>query len=319
MVRYLLQRASMTVPLLLVLPIVLFLMMHFAPGDPIDAVIGEYPVPPEYRAELERLYGFDQPVLVQLWRFFVSAITFDFGFSYSQNLDVSQLVLSRLGPTLLLVASGIAVSSLIGFVIGVAAGLTTSRRVDSAVTSAVIVSLAVPSFWIGQILVLVFALQLGWFPSTGMVSLRSGTLPTWLDIAHHLVLPLLALVIVEYGAVARVTRAATLEVLGMDYLVTAEMKGLSPRRITWMHVLRNASLPAVTVVGARFGRAIAGSLMIEVVFAWPGMGSLLYSAVTGRENQIILGIVMVIGVAVVVVNLLTDLIYSLIDPRIRNA
>ena len=319
MLHFLLRRAALSVPLLLVLPVVLFLLIRAAPGSPVDAIVGDFPVPVEYRQQLEALLGLDRPFGEQLLTYFLRAVTLDFGYSYANGAEVGDLVWSRLGGTLVLVLPALLLSSVIGLALGSIAGYARSARTDTAISGSVLVSLAVPSFWIAQMLIIVFSIKLGWFPSSGMVSPRRAGGGGAGDLLWHLVLPLTALVFLEFGAVARVTRASTLEVVGMDYITTAQMKGLSPRQIRVRHVLRNASLPAITVVGARFGRAIAGSILIETVFGWPGMGLLLYEAIGRRENQVLLAVVMMIGIAVVVANLLTDFVYGVVDPRIRHA
>jgi peptide/nickel transport system permease protein len=319
MVRFVLRRAALTLPLLLVLPGVLFCLMHAAPGSVIDTIIGDYPVPAEYRAHLTTLLGLDQPFWEQLLTYYRRALTLDFGYSYANSAEVSELVWSRLGATLILVVPALLLSSVIGLALGSIAGLAKSGRTDNVINGSALVSLAIPSFWLAQILIIVFSINLRWFPSIGMVSARRGESSDMGDVLWHLVLPLAALVIIEFGAVTRVTRASTLEVVGMDYITTAQMKGLSPGQIRWRHVLRNASLPVVTILGARFGRAIAGSLLIETVFSWPGMGQLLFQSIQQRENQVLLAIVMMIGITVVVANLVTDFAYGVLDPRIRHA
>ncbi|MBM9467480.1 ABC transporter permease [Nakamurella leprariae] len=319
MLTMLFRRAVYAVPLLLAVPIVLFFLLRAAPGSPVDSIIGEFPVPDEYRQQLEALYGLDRPLGEQLWTYFLRAITFDFGYSYANGSDVADLVWSRLGGTLILVVPALLISSALGLLFGLMAGFSRSRRTDDVISTSVLISLALPSFWVAQMLVIMFSIQLGWFPNSGMQSMRGADAGSVSDVLWHLVLPLAALVIIEFGAVARVTRASTLEVIGLDYVTTAQMKGLTQRQIGIRHVLRNASLPAITVIGGRFGRAIAGSILIETVFNWPGMGSLLYRSIGQRENQVLLAIVMVIAISVVAANLITDLVYSVADPRIRNA
>jgi peptide/nickel transport system permease protein len=318
MLRFLLRRATLSVPLLLLLPGVLFTLIHAAPGSVVDAIIGDYPVPPAYRAQLTAMLGLNRPFGDQLLTYYHRALTLNFGYSYANGAPVSDLVWGRLGATLILVVPALLLSSVIGLVLGSIAGHARSVWGDNVINGSALVSLAVPSFWLAQILIIVFSIHLGWFPSIGMVSARRGGSIDPGDLLWHLILPLTALTFLEFGAVTRVTRASTLEVVGMDYITTAQMKGLTPRQIRWRHVLRNASLPAITIIGTRFGRAVAGSILIETVFAWPGMGLLLFNSIEQRENQVLLAIVMMIGFTVVVANLITDFVYGLIDPRIRH-
>ena len=242
------------------------------------------------------------------------------GYSYAASAPVSELIASRIGPTVLLVVVGLFVGAALGVLFGLVSALSRRRGVDSAVNTAVLVAYAVPGFWLGQILVLIFAVNLGWFPTSGFHSygVTSGGAYV-VDSLWHLVLPVAALAAIEFAAIARIMRQSTLEVSAMDYLTTAELKGLPRATVTRRHLLRNAALPVVTVIGYRFGHALAGVLLIEKIFGWPGMGQLLEQSVLKRDNQTILGIVLVIAVLVITVNLVVDFVYTLLDPRIRRA
>lgn len=321
MLRYAASRLAIAIPLLFAIILILFLMLKAAPGDPVSVIIGNFPAPPEYREQIIERYNLDDPLWVQFWAYLGSLITGDFGYSFANGAPVMDIIMSRLPATLLLVVLGIALGSVLGIVVGLISGRTTNPGVDTGVNTLVLIAFAIPSFWLAQLLVMFFALQLGWFPTSGLSS-AGPSASTWeaaLNMSWHLVLPVLALGIVDFAAIARIMRASTAEVASQDYIVTAQLKRVKPWRITTRHVFRNASLPVVTVIGYRFGQALAGVLLIEKVFGYPGMGQLLEQSILKRDNQTILGIVVLVAVMVVVINLLTDLLYGFLDPRIRRA
>ena len=320
MIGHLRRRVVLAVPMMFALILILFCLLKAAPGDPVSAFVGNFPVPDEYRAIIIEKYSLDDPLWSQFLSYLGTLARGNIGYSYAASAPVSELIASRIGPTVLLVVAGLFVGAALGVLFGLVSALSRRRGVDSAVNTAVLVAYAVPGFWLGQILVLIFAVNLGWFPTSGFHSygVTSGGAYV-VDSLWHLVLPVAALAAIEFAAIARIMRQSTLEVSAMDYLTTAELKGLPRATVTRRHLLRNAALPVVTVIGYRFGHALAGVLLIEKIFGWPGMGQLLEQSVLKRDNQTILGIVLVIAVLVITVNLVVDFVYTLLDPRIRRA
>lgn len=320
MIAFMTKRLVYAIPLLFVVIALLFLLLKLAPGDPVSSIVGNFPVPDAYRELINEKYHLNDPFIVQLGSYLGSLLRGDFGYSYAFGANVIDLIIGRLAPTLILVLSGLALGSFVGVVVGMISARSTSKAVNGITNTSMLIAFSIPSFWLGQLLILLLAIRLKWFPSSGFVTtgVQPGTWDFFLSSVHHLVLPIVTLAIVEAAAVGRIMRASTVETISQDYMITAAMKGLSPRVIGRRHVMRNAGLPVVTVVGYRFGQALAGVLLIETVFAYPGMGLLLQQAVLRRDNQTVLGIVVFIAVAVVVVNLIVDLIYGLLDPRISH-
>jgi len=229
------------------------------------------------------------------------------------------MIMSRLPATLLLMGSQYILSVIVGVALGVISARRQSGKLDVAVTLFSVVGYALPVFWLGQIFVLVFALKLGWFPAQGMVSLRFDQ-TAWektVDILHHLVLPASTLALANLALITRLTRANMLQVLRLEYIIFARSKGLSESKVLLRHALRNAILPVVTIVGLNVRTLIAGAVLTETVFSWPGLGRLTYDAIYARDYPVLLGMFMMIGIIVVVSNLLTDIAYTRLDPRIR--
>jgi peptide/nickel transport system permease protein len=321
MLKFLLGRLASGLILIIGVMVAVFLLVKLAPGDPVNALIGTYPAPPEYRASIAERYGLNDPLFVQLLDYLANLATFNLGYSFVASADVIDLIMSRLPATLLLVIPGVTLGAFFGILVGSTTGGSPRRGLDFAGNFGSMLAMAIPSFWLGQILIIVFALQLGWFPAFGMASISApnAVLPAALDIAWHLVLPLTALTVFEFASVARIARGSTIDTLSQDYIVTAEMKRLPQKVILRRHVLRNSSLPVVTVIGNRFGRVLAGAILIESVFGWPGMGLLLKTSVERRDNLTVLGIVLLIAIMVVLANIIQDVLYRMLDPRIRMA
>jgi peptide/nickel transport system permease protein len=295
-------------------------MLQLAPGDLAEVLAGESGgASPGYIEELRVRYGLDQPVLVQLFIYVKNVLIFDLGFSFRHNADVSSLLLERLVPTLLLMGSTLLLSVGLGTLAGLFAAIWVRTFRDHVISLAAIVAYATPLFWVGLMLILVFSIWLDWFPTSGMenvVMFYEG----WdrvVDIAHHLVLPAVTLSLFYMALYARLMRATMLEQRGLDYVTTARAKGLTERQITFRHVFRNALLPVVTVAGVQVGGLLGGSVVVESVFAWPGLGQLAFEALFSRDFNLLLGIFFLSACLVVLVNLLVDIIYVLLDPRIK--
>lgn len=321
MPRYVLGRFFQAFPLLLGVVTIVFVLIHLAPGDPVLALVGDFPAPEEYVRKVREEFGLDRPLIEQYVRYVGNLARGEFGYSFVQRRPVLQVIGERAAATGLLTGTALVVATLLGVGLGLIAARRPSTVLDATVSGAAVIGFSVPVFWVGQLLILLFAVTLGWLPAQGMVSLRVG--PTgWdrvLDVASHLVLPATALALRLVAMTTRLTRASLLEVLGQEFIRTAEAKGAGPRRVLGRHALPNALLPLVTFVGYNLGFLLAGSALIETVFGWPGVGRLLYDSVFTRDYPVLLGIFLTVSLSVVLANLLTDLLYAYLDPRIRHA
>jgi len=264
---------------------------------------------------LRKTYGMEDPLWLQLGKYIWALLHLDFGFSYRQNMPVIQAITINLPATLLLMISSITLA----FAVGVAAGVVASMKVrtfwDSLVSVAAMFFFAAPSFWLGIMMIVLFAVKLGWLPVGGMATIGGGG--GIFDILHHLILPTLALGLFYAAIYARVMRSSMLEVAQLDFVRTARAKGLSRNQVTLHHVLRNALLPVVTILGVQMGTVLAGSVVIESVFSWPGVGSLLFDSVSSRNYPVVLGIMVLGSLVVIAANIAVDLLYMWLDPRIE--
>ncbi len=320
LIRYILMRLLQAVPVVLGVVVLNFLLLQLAPGDAATVLAGEAGgAPPEYVEQLRSRFGLDKPVLVQLVVYLKNILLLDLGFSFRNNAPVLGLILDRLWPTLLLMGATLIVSVGGGVTLGVLAAIWVRTWRDHLISVVAVVAYATPLFWVGLMLILVFSIRLDWFPTSGMedvVAFNEG----WkrvVDIAHHLVLPTVTLSLFYLALYARLMRATVLEQRGAEYATTARAKGLTERAITLRHVLRNALLPIVTMAGVQVGALLGGSVVVETVFAWPGLGQLAFQSLFARDFNLLLGIFFLSACVVVLVNLVVDVIYVLLDPRIR--
>jgi peptide/nickel transport system permease protein len=288
-----------------------FLLVHLAPGDPIVALAGEHG-DPGYYAEMRARFGLDQPLGAQLATYVGNVATGDLGVSYTRGRPALGVVLERVPGTALVLSTGIGVLG------GVVAGRWPERAPDLSLRGAALVGYATPSFWLAQLAVLVLAFRAGWFPITGMTDARSSAegLALLVDVAHHLALPAAVLATAEIALNIRLVRGGLLAVAEEPYMLTARAKGLPERRVL-RHALRNALLPVVTVLGGRVAMVLTGAVLVEIVFGWPGIGRLLLTAAQARDHPVLLAIFLLVAGAVVVTNLVVDLLYTTLDPRIR--
>jgi len=318
--RYILRRIVQAIPVVLAIVVMNFLLLQLAEGDAVDVLAGEAgSATPVYIAQLRERFGLDQPVHVQLVRYVTNILSLDLGYSFRQEMQVSELILMRLGPTLLLMVTTLIIAVGFGALLGILAarGLNTWR--DNLISVFALVSYATPLFWIGLMFVVVFSIKLDLLPASGMESI-GAFYEGWdrvLDIAVHLILPATTLSLFYLAAYTRLMRASILEQAGMDYVTTARAKGLTERAITYRHILRNALLPVVTVAGVQMGGLLGGSVIVESVFGWPGLGLLAYDALFSRDLNLLLGIFFVSACLVVAVNLFVDILYTFLDPRIE--
>jgi peptide/nickel transport system permease protein len=314
--RLLRRRLIQAVPLMLGVVVINFVLIHLAPGGFLELMTAENQVSdPATVALLRTTYGLDDPAWLQLLKYIWALAHFDFGFSYRQNMPVIDAIRINLPATVLLMISSITLA----FTVGVAAGVVASTKVrtvwDTIVSVAAMFFFAAPSFWLGIMMIVLFAVKLGWMPVGGMATIGGGN--GILDILHHLVLPTLALGLFYAAIYARVMRSSMLEVSQLDFVRTARAKGLSRTRVTLSHVLRNALLPVITILGVQMGTILAGSVVIESVFSWPGIGSLLFDSVSSRNYPVVLGIMVLGSMVVIVANIAVDLLYMWLDPRIE--
>ena len=317
---YIVRRLAQAVPVVIGIVVLNFLLLQLAPGDAATVLAGEAGgAPPEYVAQLRERFGLDRPTHVQLLLYLKNVLSLDLGYSFRNSMPVSTLILGRLGPTLLLMGATLLASVLCGVLLGLLAATAVNTWRDRVISVAAVIAYATPLFWIGLRLILLFSIKLEWLPTTGMedvVAFNEG----WdrvLDIARHLVLPTVTLSLFYMALYTRMMRAAMLDQRGMDYVVTARSKGLSERLITYRHVLRNAVLPVVTMAGVQVGSLLGGSVVVESVFAWPGLGQLAFQSLFARDFNLLLGIFFLSACLVVLVNLAVDLVYLALDPRIN--
>jgi peptide/nickel transport system permease protein len=313
------RRMLHAVPLVLGVVVVNFTLIHLAPGDPILALIGEFQAAPEFIRSVREQFGLDRPLPVQLGLYLWNLLWGDFGHSFAFKQPVLEVILDRVPATLLLMSAALLYATLLGAFFGVISSRRQYSRADNAFTLVSLVGYSMPVFWLGQILLILFSLKLPLFPAQGMESLREGYtgFARGLDILHHLALPAFTLGLGYLAVDVRFTRASMLEVMSQDYIRTARAKGLSERAVFYKHALRNALIPLVTITGLNFGFLLAGAVLTETVYAWPGLGRLMYDSIYTRDYPVLMGMFVVISVMVIVVNLLTDILYSILDPRIR--
>jgi len=317
---YVLRRLLLAVPVVFAMVVLNFLLLHLAPGDAAQVLAGEAgSASPEYIAQLRQRFGLDRPLALQLLLYAKNVLSLDLGFSFRHNLPVLDLIAGRLWPTLLLMLTTLVVSVVTGIVLGLLAAARAGSWQDTLISILALVSYATPLFWVGLMLIVVFSLKLDWLPTSGMETI-AAFYEGWTrvaDIGRHLVLPALTLSLFYMALYVRLMRAVMLEQAGMDYVTTARAKGLSEARITLSHVLRNAVLPVVTMAGVQVGSLLGGSVVVETVFAWPGLGLLAFQSLFARDLNLLLGIFFLSACLVVAVNLAVDVVYTLLDPRIN--
>jgi len=317
---YVVRRLLLAAPVVFAILVLNFLLLHLAPGDAAQVLAGEAgSASPEYMAQLRQRFGLDRPLALQLLLYAKNMLTLDLGFSFRHNLPVLDLIAGRLWPTLLLMLTTLVVSVVSGILFGLLAAARAGTWQDTLITILALVSYATPLFWVGLMLIVVFSVKLDWLPTSGMETVAAFN-EGWArvaDIARHLLLPALTLSLFYMALYVRLMRAAMLEQVGMDYVTTARAKGLSETRITLSHVFRNAVLPVVTMAGVQVGSLLGGSVVVETVFAWPGLGLLAFQSLFARDFNLLLGIFFLSACLVVAVNLAVDVVYTVLDPRIH--
>ncbi|WP_018698103.1 ABC transporter permease subunit [Amorphus coralli] len=334
MLRFLLHRFGILIPTFIGVSIVTFAFIRVLPGDPILLLAGERGVTPERYAQLQELLGFDRPLVVQYWDYLWAILHGDFGTSLVSKQPVLDEFLARFPATLELSLCAMFLAVIIGIPAGVIAAVKRGSIYDQSIMTTALVGYSMPIFWWGLLLIILFSVTLGWTPVSGRISLMyyfpqvtgfmlidsllSGEKGAFASAVSHLILPSIVLGTIPLAVIARQTRSAMLEVLGEDYVRTARAKGLSSGRIVGLHALRNALIPVVTVIGLQVGVMMAGAILTETIFSWPGVGKWMLDSVFKRDYPVVQGGLLLIAAVVMVVNLMVDLLYGFINPRIRQ-
>ena len=306
LLKALLQRLAWTLPVLWLVVSVVFLLIHLVPGDPVEQMLGEGARTTDIAA-LRHAYGLDQPLGRQYLHYWHGVLHGDLGHSIRLHDSVTHLVLTRYPYTLALTAAAVLIGLLLSIPAGIAAALRRNRWHDQAIGVVSLFGLSFPGFALGPILILLFSIRLGWLPVTGAGGRRL-----------HLILPAITMGSALAAILTRMVRTAMLEELGQDYIRTARAKGLTERTVVYRHALRNALIPVITVVGLQFGALLAGAIVTEKIFSWPGIGRLTVDAISNRDYALVQGCILAVGLTYVLVNLLTDVLYMVVNPRIRD-
>jgi peptide/nickel transport system permease protein len=316
MASYILRRCAMMAPVLFGVTIIVFLVISLIPGDPAKAILGTFATP-ENMAQLRHDLGLDQSLPAQYVIWLGHLLRGDLGRSFILHKPVMEEVLDRLFPTLLLAGTALVLASLVGSLLGIVAAVRQNAWQDKLITIAALVGISTPSFWLGILMIFLFGVRLAWLHVGGMQEMFGGG--GLLDTLRHLVLPACVLAAVAGAVLVRLTRGAMLEILRQDYIRTARAKGLSEARVIYGHAFRNAIVGIIPVIGLEAGYVLGGAVYIETVFQWPGVGRMLVNAISTRDILLVQGGVLVIAAAYVVINLLTDIVQSMLDPRIRQS
>ena len=317
---FIIKRLFKAVVVLLAIVVLNFFLIRAAPGDPAQVMAGEAgAADAKFIEQLQEKFGLNKPLHEQLAIYVGGIVTFDLGYSYRQEQPVAKLIMDRLPATLLLTGTAFFISIALGLLFGAIAASRVGTLADTAVTSLALLFYATPLFWVALMSILLFSVVLGWLPAYGMVTVGANYtgFAYVLDVAEHLVLPALTLGLFFMAIYTRLTRSSMLEVADMDFVKTARAKGVHPARITRVHVLRNAVLPVITLAGIQAGQIVGGAVLTETVFAWPGIGRLMYDALFQRDYNLLLGIFFVSSAMVLLFNLITDVVYTFVDPRIE--
>jgi len=324
MIAYVTRRLLLLIPMAIGMVVVTFGLLLLIPGDPAAVLLGQE-ASPDAIANLRSALGLDNPWYIRLWDYFAALLHGDMGRSIFQNLPVSEIIMSRLGATVELAVVALVLATIIGMALGVIAAMKQGTWVDTVAMLFAQLGVSMPVYWLSLLLMLFFAVQLGWLPSIG----RGEPLPSalWMaltgkpqvlwDSLAHIILPALALAVNSAAIISRLVRTSMLEVLREDFVRTAYAKGLRRPRVVIRHALRNALLPVLSVIGLRFGALLGGAVLTESIFAWPGLGQLTISAISQRDLPLIQGIVLTFAIIFALVNLVVDLLYAAVDPRIR--
>jgi len=312
---YILKRLVSAIPVLLGITVIVFLIMAMIPGDPATAILGSYATP-ENVEKLNRDLGLDKPLVQRYFIWLGNMLTGDFGTSFSLNRPVLDEIMERFNATLVLAGTSFVLCSLLGILAGVVSAARQYGWADKGITFVVLIGISVPSFFLGMMMILLFAVNLRWLPVSGMYAIYGGgDLP---DLLRHLAMPAVALAVVATGVIARLSRSAMLEVLRQDFIRTARAKGVPERGVIWRHALKAAMVSIIPVLGVQAGFVLSGAVYIEIVFQWPGVGRMLVDAILKRDVLLVQGGVVFVAACYVMFNILVDVAQSLLDPRIKT-
>jgi ABC-type dipeptide/oligopeptide/nickel transport system permease component len=324
MLAYIARRLLLLIPMAIGMVVVTFGLLLIIPGDPAAVLLGQ-DATPEAILNLRNSLGLNDPWYIRLWNYFAALLQGDMGRSIFQNQPVSEIIMGRLGATIELAIVALLLASVIGITLGVLAAIRQGTWVDTVTMLFAQLGVSMPVYWLGLLLMLLFAVQLGWLPSIGrgvpmheaLWAALTGRPQVLWDSFRHIALPALALAANSAAIISRLVRASMLEVLREDFVRTAYSKGLRKGRVVVRHALRNALLPVLSVIGLRFGALLGGAVLTESIFAWPGLGQLTISAISQRDLPLIQGIVLTFAIVFALVNLIVDLLYAAVDPRVR--
>ena len=316
---YILRRFLHALPLLLCVIVFNFTLIHLAPGDPIQSIVGEFPAPQAYIDEMRKAYGLDQPLYIQLLLYLGNVTRGDFGYSFYYRQPVLTVILDRVPATLQLMVPALIFSAIVGILLGVLSSRKPYSTADNAISIFSLLGYCLPAFWLGQMLMVTFSLKLGWLPSQGSQTLGAD-FTGWAalgDRLAHLFLPAAALAVRHVAVNARMMRSSMMEVGYEDFVTVARAKGLAENDVIRKHMVPNALMPVVTLIGVDIGFLFTGSVLVETVFGWPGIGRLMYESIVKRDYPVLMGNLFITTMLVVVVNLAVDLIYLWLDPRVK--
>ncbi|WP_238702509.1 ABC transporter permease [Microbacterium caowuchunii] len=299
--------------LLIAVITILFLLLEIAPGDPIQTLVGDVPVSEALRAQINATFGLDKPFWERYLIYVGNVLTGNLGVSFGTQVPVIDLIGQRIGNTLALAVPSFILSTIGAVLIGAIAAKTRRRWLDSLLSGSSVALFSLPNFWLGLMLIIVFSVELGWLPTQGKAPYGQEGIAV-----QYMILPLVTMATAELAFKARIMRSSMIESLGQDFMDTARSKGLSERTALWRHALPNALLPMVTVVGLSLSHILAGSVLVERVFGWPGMGLLFIGAIERQDTMLVLGVVIILTVTILVINVITDIVYGLVDPRLRS-
>jgi peptide/nickel transport system permease protein len=320
MLLYVLRRLCQTVPLLLVISALIFTLLYMMPGDPLYRMLEGIPnLRPQDYVRLRKLYGFDDPIYLQYGKWLWQLLQLNPGYSREYGQPVFDIIWPALKNTLVLTIAAVVLGKIVAIALGIFSAVRQYSIGDYILTATTFIAYSVPAFWLGLMLIILFSVKLGWLPTSGIVNseLTPGSWEATIDWLKHLILPVAVLAISEVIQVQRFMRSSLLEVLRQDYLTTARAKGLSESVVIGRHALKNALIPVVTIIAVTMPRVVGGSTVVETVFAYPGMGRLLFTSIMGNDYVVAMTVVMIIAVTVVFFNLLADVVYGWLDPRIR--
>ncbi len=330
--KYFIKRLVLTLPTLLGVSIIVFLLIHMIPGDPVDIMLGDR-VTDAAKLALEERLGLNQPLHIQYWNWFSNAVRGDFGISIRSNQPVIEEIMRRLPATVELTVVALLIAVVFGILFGVSAARYRNTAIDYSTIGFSLLGVSIPIFWLGMMLIFFFSVILGWLPVSGRLAmgisipqmtglylvdaLIAGKISAFWGALKHLILPAFSLATVSLALIVRVTRSSMLDILSEDYIRTARAKGVRERKVIYTHALKNAMIPVVTVIGLQLAKLMGGAILTETVFSWPGIGRLLVTAIGVRDYPVVQGVVFFVAFAFIAINIVVDLFYAYLDPRIR--